>query len=175
MTETNELSIFDEIVNCGILEEDSILNLGAGHKEGKFLETLLEYNGTFGGGLVKAVDADPKRIKTLTKKFKNENVKFYETSIQNYIEVETEQSDWVVLTGIFDNYLYGNTQHDYIISVIKNYISLANKGLIISLKEKLTDEFSYEISYFFTYLYYNFQKFTIKKVEDGNYIFCIFK
>lgn len=175
MTETTEISIFDEIVNCGILEEDSVVNFGAGHKDGQFLETLLEYNGTFQKGLVKAVDPDPKKIKTLTKKFKDENLEFFETSLQSYIDNEPEKSDWIVLSGVFNSYLYGENQYDYVKAVIENCLPLSNKGIIVSIKENISEEFSYSMLFFFIYLDHTYGRFTYKKVLDGNHIFCIFK
>ena len=68
MTNTNEITIFDEIVNCGILEEDSIVNFGAGHSNGKFIETIRDYNESFGENQVIGVDVSSSRIKSLTKK-----------------------------------------------------------------------------------------------------------
>lgn len=175
MTNTDEITIFDEIVNCGILEEDSITNFGAGFDDGKFLETLIEYNGSLGEGLVKGIEPDSKKIKLLTKKFKNQNIEFYETSMQDYIDTEPQSSDWVIFTGVFDNHLYGEKQHDFVIASIESCLSMANKGIILSIKEEVSNEFVYSVPFFFSYVRYNYQRFTIKKVDDGNYIFCIFK
>ena len=74
MTNSETITIFDEIVNCGILEEDSVVVFGAGHDDGKFLETLLEYNGSFEKGRITAIDVDSKKIKSLSRKFYNEEI-----------------------------------------------------------------------------------------------------
>ena len=175
MTNGETITIFDEIVNCGILEEDSVVVFGAGHSDGKFLETLLEYNGSFEKGLITAIDADPKKIKNLSKKFANEEVLFLETSLQTHIDSEPDNSDWIVITGVFDNDLYGESQHDYVDFVVNNSLQYVNKGVIFSIKEEISENFMYSMLYFFVSLKSNYERVTIKKVTNGNYIFCIFK
>lgn len=175
MTNFEEITIYDEIVNCGILEEHSVLNFGAGDGKGKFIETLIEYNGLLEKGILTAIEPDPKKIKLLTKKFANEEVVFFETSLQSYIESEPENKDWVVITGVFDDHLYGEQQHDYVDSVIKSSMELSNKGVIFSIKKNLSEEFSYSMIYFFMSFTNTYHKVTVKKVDDNNYVFCIFK
>lgn len=169
------ITIFDEIVNCGILEEDSIVNFGAGDSNGRFIETLLDYNGSFEKGLVTAVEPDSKKVKELTKKFEQEEILFLETSLQSYIDSEPQNSDWVVITGVFDNHSYGDLQYDYVDSVVQNSIQIANKGVIFSLKHEINEEFKYSMLYFFVSLSNSYDKFTVKKFDNNNFIFCIFK
>lgn len=175
MTNIDEITIFDEIVNCGILEEDSVINFGAGYQDGKFLDTLIEYNGSLGQNLITAVDADPKKIKILSKKFKKENILIEENSMQDFLEESPILSHWSVLTGVFDNTLYGENQYDFVSSVVNSAIQYCEKGLIFTIKETISDEFKYSMIYFFTDFATIYQKFTVKKFNDGNYIFCIFK
>jgi hypothetical protein len=175
MTNSETVTIFDEIVNCGILEEDSVVVFGAGHGDGKFLETLLEYNGSFEKGRITAIDVDSKKIKSLSRKFSNEEILFLETSLQNYIDSEPENSDWIVITGVFDNNLYGESQHDYVDSVVNNSLQYVDKGVMFSIKEEISENFIYSMLYFFVSLKNNYERVTIKKVTNGNYIFCIFK
>lgn len=175
MTNMDKISVFDEIINCGILEEDSVVNFGAGSNNGKFIETLIEYNGSIQKGTFTAVEPDPKKIKTLTKKFLNEDILFLESSLQSYIDSEPQNSDWVVITGVFDDHLYGEHQHDYVDSVIQSSIGIANKGVIFSIKEEMDTDFKYSIIYFFVSLRNTYEKLTLKKFSDGIYIFCIFK
>lgn len=175
MTNIDEITIFDEIVNCGILEEDTILNLGAGHSNGKFLETLREYNGTFEEGKVIAVDSNSSKVKMLTKKFKNESISLIENPLQDYLENEPTVNDWTILTGVFDNNFYENQQYDFVTSVVDSSIQLSNKGVIFTIKENISESFKYSMIYFFTHFSNIYQRFTVKKFNDGNYIFCIFK
>ena len=175
MTNVEEITIFDEIVNCGILEEDSVVVFGAGHSNGKFLETLLEYNGSFEKGRITAIDVDSKKIKTLSRKFSNEEILFLETSLQNYIDCEPENSDWIVMTGVFNNNLYGESQHDYVESVVNNSLQYVDKGVVFSIKEEISENFTYSMLYFFVSLKNNYERVTIKKITNDNYIFCIFK
>lgn len=175
MTNTNEITIFDEIVNCGILENESVINFGAGHQDGKFLDTLREYNGNLGENLVTAVEPDPKKIRVLSKKFKNENISLEETTIQNYLEDNSKKHDWVVITGIFDNYLYGEKQYEFVSNICKFALDSSNKGVIFSIKETLSENFKYSMLYFFVDFSNTYKRFTLKKFKDDDYIFCIFK
>jgi hypothetical protein len=175
MTNIDETTIFDEIINCGILDEDSVLNFGAGDESGKFIETYLEYTSITEHGAFIAVDADVSKIEMLRDKFVDDNVLFTETSLQSYIDSESGKKDWVVITGIFDKHLYGEFQHDYVTSVIENTMTIANKGVIFTLKPNLSDSFMYSTLYFFVTFTNTYGKVTIKKVNDNNYVYCIFK
>lgn len=175
MINMNDITIFDEIVTCGLLEEDTIINFGAGHQDGKFLETLLEYNGTFGEKLVTAVDASSKKIRLLSKKFKNQNISLEEITIQDYLEDSRKKHDWSVITGIFDEYIYGEKQYDFVTNISNIALDNSNKGVIFTIKEKISDEFRYSMIYFLVHFSNTYEKFTIKKVKNDDYIFCIFK
>lgn len=175
MTNLNEITIFDEVVNCGILEEDSIVNFGAGHADGMFLETLRDYNGSLGQKTTVAIDINSKKIKMLSKKFKGEDLLIEEISIQDFIENSASTYDWTVITGVFDNFLYGERQYDFVTTIVNSAIKNCNKGLIFTIKETITDDFKYSMVYFLLYFSNNYQRLTVKKFNDGNYIFCIFK
>ena len=175
MTNNEEMTIFDEIVSCGILEEDSVINFGAGHQEGRFLQTLIDYNGTLLEDSIVAVEPNNSKVKTLKKNLKNQKILYVESSLQDYIDTEPPLKDWVVITGIFDNNLYGNQQYDFVTSVIQSSIEFSNKGVIFTIKENVSDDFKYSMLYFFTDFVNSYNKFTVKKHGDDNYVFCIFK
>lgn len=175
MTNMDDVTIFDEIVNCGILEEDSVLNLGAGHNNGKFLETLREYNGTLEKGRIIAVDSNSSKTKMLTKKFKTESISIIEKPLQDYLEDEPITNDWTILTGVFDNHLYGTQQYDFVTTIVDSSVQISNKGVIFTIQENVSEEFKYSMIYFFTHFSNTYKRFTVKKFNDDNYIFCIFK
>ena len=175
MTNAETITIFDEIVNCGILEEDSIVNFGAGHNKGQFLQTLLDYNGTLGEGLITAIDPDKNRIKEISKKFKGERVSYLEISLQDYIDSKPENKDWIVVTGVFDNYSYGDQHYEFIDLITTLSMEFVNKGVIFTLKRDTSESFKNYIFYFFMDFSTIYDKFTVKKCGDDNYVFCIFK
>jgi hypothetical protein len=175
MTNVEEITIFDEIVNCGILEDDTIVNFGAGHKRGQFLQTLLDYNGTLGEGLITAVEPDKSSMKDLSKKFKGERVSYLEMSLQDYIDSRPENKDWFVITGVFDNYSYGDQQYEFIDLITTLSMEFVNKGVIFTLKRNSEDSFKNYILYFFMDFSTIYDRFTVKKYGDDNYVFCIFK
>lgn len=175
MNDMNNITVFDEIVNCGILEEDTIINFGGGYRDGQFLQTLLDYDGNLGEGLVTVVEPDGKRLKGISKKFKGERLTLLEKSLQDYIDDTPEMKDWVVLTGVFNTPLYAEQQYNYVETVVRNSMALATKGVIFTLKENVSNEFRYSMMYFFVDFANTYTRFTVKKCDDDNYVFCIYK
>lgn len=174
MTNTEEITIFDEIVNCGILEDDSIVNFGAGHLNGSFLDTLRDYNEVLSNKVI-AVEPDSKRIKTLTKKFSDDGIQLLETSLQSYIDSEPELSDWIVITGLFNSPAFGINQHEYVSTVVRSSYEFVKKGVIFHIKQNISDDFKFVPFYFLADFGNSYDKFTIKKTGEDNYVFCIFK
>jgi len=174
MTNTEETTIFDEIVNYGILEEDSVVNFGAGHQGGIFLKTLRDYNGVLSDKVI-GVEPDPKRIKLLTKLFANDDVQLLETPLQSYIDSEPETVDWVVITGLLNNPIFGENQHAYVSTVVRESYGIVNKGVMFHIKENASDDFKFAPIYFLVDFANTYDRFTIKKIGEDNYVFCIFK
>lgn len=169
-----KLDIIDEIVDCGISSEDTILQLGIGYKNGKLLETLTEYWGIKASELtdITGIDVNDEKIKKLSKKFTN--VSFVKNTAQEYLDVADKKYDWHIVTGIFDEYMYDDLQHSFVLKTITRCLELSEHGVIFTLNKNIGDEFSYNPIFIYADLITNYSNVFSKKIED-NYIFCILK
>lgn len=174
MTNTD---IIDEIINCGISYEDGLLQFGAGYKDGALLFRISEETGVDPWDLegVTGVDANSVKIDSLTETF--HNCVFDNTSMQEWLDDldDAAPQDWVVTTGVFDEYLYGDMQHNFVFKSIQKCFELSRKGTIFTLKMNLTDDFSYNPLFIFAELMNSYSKVIVKKLDGDNYVFCILK
>lgn len=168
--------IIDEIINCGVSSEDNILQLGVGYKDGSLLHRLCEYWDTkpteFGS--LTGVDVDLNKIETLSEIFSGG--RFLEKSMQEYLDtVENNTFDWCILTGVFDEYLYGDLQHSFVFKTVSKCLELSENGVIFTLKINVSDDFSYNPVFIFADFVNTHSTVFAKKIEDNSYIFCILK
>lgn len=173
----NEL--IDEILNSGIESEDTILHLGVGFKDGELLETLSSYwdidakdflsNGSYIG-----VDVNPSITSKLNSKFKTDA--FITDSFQNYLDVNpTDEVDWTILTGVFNNNDYENNQYDFLFETLKRCMETSQNGVVFTLNPYLSNGFSYSVVFIFTHLISTYSKVFAKKLSESSYIFTIIK
>lgn len=168
--------IIDEIINCGISSEDTILQLGVGYKSGNLLEKLCDYWGLSTSELnyLTGVDVDPNKIDYLSETFSG--TRFIKNSMQEYLDtVENNSFNWCVLTGVFDEYLYGDLQHSFVFKTVNKCLELSENGVIFTLKIDASEEFSYNPVFIFADFVNTHSTVFAKKIEDNNYVFCILK
>lgn len=175
-------NILEEIIYCGISTDESILHFGAGYSKGDFLSTLMEVyeqdmENWKSSNLYRGVDVNKSKIKMLSKRYNHtdENM-FVNISLQEYLDVPFEKNyDWIVLTGVFDNQDYKERQHDYVFQVVNESFEKSNNGVIFTLNKKPDEEFEYSMISFFIGVMNSYNKFIVKRIDDDNYVFCIFK
>ena len=167
------------IVQHKISSLDSVLHLGVGYKNGIVLDSFCEYwditdseLDTFTG-----VDVDNFKINELSNKFTSSD--FWNKSMQEFLDnLPTQETsyDWCILTGVFNEYLYGVMQHDFMLYTINRCLEISKNGVIFTFKENLTDEFKYNPIFIFSSLITTYSKVFVQKIEDdNNYIFSILK
>jgi hypothetical protein len=162
-----------------IASNDTILHLGAGYKDGIIIDSLCNFWDispkeltTFTG-----VDVDTFRIEKLSKTFTSSE--FWNISMQeyldNYTNGETSNYDWCILTGVFNDYLYGDMQHNFLLKTVSKCLDISNNGVIFSFNEKLSEDFKYSLIFIFSNFITTYSKVFVQKTEDDNYIFSILK
>lgn len=175
-------NILEEIIYCGISTDESILHFGAGYSKGDFLSTLMDvYEQNIedwkSNNLYRGIDVNKSKIKMLSKRYKptDENM-FVGISLQEYLDVPFEKNyDWIVLTGVFDNKTYEQRQHDFVFQVVSESYEKSNTGVIFTLNRQPDETFEYSMISFFIGIMNSYNKFIVKRIDDNNYIFCIFK
>lgn len=169
----------DEILNSGIGSEDTILHLGAGFKDGALLETISNYwdvdtKDFLSNGYYFGVDANPSVTSILNSKFKTDV--FITDSFQNYLDVnDTQEVNWTILTGVFNNNDYGDRQYDFLFETLKRCMETSANGVVFTLNPYISNEFSYSIVFIFTHLISTYSKVFAKKLTESSYIFTILK
>jgi hypothetical protein len=168
--------IFDEIINCGISSEDTILQLGVGYKNGSLLYKLCEYwdlNSTEINKII-GLDIDPNKTESLSEIFSN--IQFVKNSMQEYLDtVENNSFNWCILTGVFDKYLYDDLQHNFVFKTVNRCLELSENGVVFTLKVNVSDEFSYNPVFIFADFVNTHSTVFVKKLENNTYVFCILK
>lgn len=166
-------NVAEEIIYCGVGMNESVLHFGACDKDLFFLETLDEH-----GLDIQYTAVDVKEeINTLFTRFqpveRTHTWMTVEESMQEFIDnVEDERYTWTLLTGVFDKPIYSERQYQFIDTVIRSCSDFSD-NVLFTISEQPTPEYKYSIVYLFQHFNQLFNKVTIKKVEEGKYIFCL--
>jgi hypothetical protein len=162
-----------EIIYCGVGNNESVLHFGACDKDLFFLETLDEH-----GLDIQYTAVDVKEeINTLFTRFQPmERTHLWisvEESMQAYIDdIENERYNWTILTGVFDKPIYSERQYQFIDTVIRSCSEFSD-NIIFTISEQPTPIYKYSMVYLFQHFNQLFNKVTVKKIEEGKYIFCL--
>jgi len=167
--------IVPEIIYNGISDEQSVLHLGAGYSDGDFIRVLESFEFTV---KYTGVDSNKEKIKKIKKEL-GSNKKSYANSIihssmQEFIDSnESNFYEWTVITGVFDEIIYGEQQYEFIFNTVEICKQFSTTGVTFTLKEKPSEEFTYSIIYILARLFSTYNNVTVKKILNGNYIFSV--
>jgi len=177
MEHTTELNqnFATEIIYCGIGQHESVLHFGACDKGLDFLKTLDEF------GLdieYTAVDVD-EEVNTLFSDFqpleRTHPWTTVQASMQEFIdEVDFERFNWSIITGVFDKPKYSERQYQFIDTVVRKCIEFSD-NVLFTIDENASASFKYSMIYLYSHFTNQYDKVTVKKIEDGKYIFHISK
>lgn len=168
-------SFATELIYCGIGQHESVLHFGACDKGLDFLKQLdqlgldIEYT---------AVDVS-EEVNTLFSDFEPMERTHpwitVQASMQEYIdEVDFEKYNWTIITGVFDKPKYSERQYQFIDTVIRKCITFSD-NVAFTIDEKSSASFKYSMIYLYSHFTNQYDKVTVKKIEDGKYIFHISK
>jgi len=172
-TEYDNTDLSREIIYCGIGNHESVLHIGACDKGLHFIKVLDEF------GLdiqYTAVDVDDD-VNTLFSDYepmeRTHQWISVQESMQEFIDNnEGERYEWTLLTGIFDKPKYSERQYQFIDTVVRECFRFSD-NVVFTINEQATAQFKYSIIYLFQHFNGQYNKVTIKKIEEGKYIFCL--
>lgn len=169
--ENDNTNLSREIIYCGIGNYESVLHFGACDKGLHFIKVLDEL------GLdiqYTAVDADEEINQLFTNYEPSERTHVWistQESMQEFIDnMEGERYEWTLITGIFDKPVYSERQYQFIDTVIQKCFEFSD-NVIFTISEQPTPVYKYSIVYLFQHFNQLYPKVTVKKVEDGKYVF----
>ena len=172
-----------EVLSCGIGKEDKLLHLGAGFSDNLIFNYLVDLNTQ---GLISdlnleyyAVDVNSEKLTELIKLNSETGDKFklhtYNQSVQGFLGTVTEEYHWTLITGIFNEKLYGDKQIEFLDGVLSEALKYSTEGVIfnINLTDKLDD--SYTIKHIISYIDSVYDRYKISRINEFDYIFCVNK
>ena len=175
------MTLTDELIRCGIKENSSIIHFGAGHKNGQFLVDM--YNSFKSNSISPnyvGVEAEESKVKsTIDLLLKNEVPSVYQNitniAMQDYIVDNNHQYDHAIITGIFDKSLYGETQFQFIHSIINELFKFVNESVLFTYNSSDHQEETYNIHYMNGYVQSNYSRYSVVRINEHEYLYCINK
>ena len=165
--------LLEEVIFCGIGQDESLLHFGACSSGNTILKILDEFELDIE---YTAVDVDSK-IKTFFTDFSPDErthpwISLQET-MQNFIDTITEERyNWTLITGIFDKPKYKEKQYQFIDAVLKECLKFSD-NVIFTIKVKEFEDFKYNTGFLLLHQFSKFNNVTAKKIKEDTYIFYI--
>jgi hypothetical protein len=162
------------ILSLGIEENQSIIHFGCGSRNGSFAEYIQDIPVKYLG-----IDANGDVIQKLNESIKSDRVSFKEETMQSVMDRTSEEKtiyDWSIVDGLLDKNLYGDNQYDFIDTIIRKCLILSDAGLSIIMDSTYTkDDDDYNQDFLSAYIASMYNKFTIMRMNEHQYIFSIYK
>jgi hypothetical protein len=171
-----------EILNCGVKKDDSILHLGSGFRNSSLFDYIFQLKSR---SLVP--DLDVKYTAVDVNSSKNEiistanselehplNVLTHTDSAQNYLDNNTLEYDWTIVSGLFDTIQYEDDQFNFIDKILGESLKYSKEGLIISIDSEKQNDKNY-IQDILTMIDESTPRYKISRLNEFDYIICIYK
>lgn len=163
----------DEIIYCGIGQNERVVHFGACDKGLNFINKIDEFALDIEYTAVDISD-DIHTIFTNNEPLeKTHNWSYNQESIQEFIDNnDYNQYDWSIITGIFDKPLYSERQYQFIDTIIRECFKFST-NVVFSIKEFPTPVYRYSMVYLFQHFTSLYNHVCVKKISENNYIFYI--
>lgn len=172
-----------EILSCGVGVMDKIVHFGSGYKNSllwDYLSSIKTQNLVENFGVIyTAVDADAHSINEISRTNAENatgiDVRLINNTMQSFLDTNTDEFDWSIVTGIFDKNLYGEEQFKFIDTMITNLLNISREGLIFTFDSSRESDESYNINLVIDYLSSIYNRYRINRINEENYVICIYK
>lgn len=96
------------------------------------------------------------------------------SSLQEFLDTNTDTFDEIIIDGIFDKWKYSYRQYDFLFTMINSCLQIVNDGVSIRLNlDRWENE--YNIHYLVTYFLNTYSHVGVEKLSDNRYIFTFNK
>lgn len=173
-----------EILSSGVGHLDSILHLGAGSLDSTVFSFLadLKANNAVQGMDVKynAVDVQQEaldKIATVNEKLAEPiYVNLHNVSAQEFLDNNSTEYTWTIISGIFDRNEYGEQQFQFVDKILAESLKVTTEGVIFTIdSRKQGDVFYYSIEQIIAYIQSTYSRYRISRVNEYDYVFCVYK
>ena len=183
MIDVEDQIVSREILTCGINTSDKIVHFGSGYKDSMLYRYLVSLRDQNLIGQINLdytmVDPDGSLSETVTEIDSNGNlgakVNIVESSMQEFLDGNTENFDWSIITGIFDSSLYGDKQFQFVDKILDACFNASNHGCIFTFDVSKESNESYTINHVISYVNQKFNRYRINKVNEKFYVVCIYR
>ena len=163
-----------EIIFLGIGNHESVLHFGACEEGLNFIDVLDQFELDIQYTAVDIKD----EVKTLFSDFEPQHRTHTwistQESMQEFIDnIDNQKYHWTILTGVFDKPLYSERQYQFIDTVIKSCKEFSH-NVVFTLNINKSTHFEYSIIYLVSHFCGQYEKVTVKKIDNDNYIFHIY-
>lgn len=170
-----------EILSCGVNINHSVLHFGAGYNNSMLFEYLTEI---VKNNLVEkldveytAVDVNQDKINQISNLNDNVgiNLETYSVDMQTFLDENTKEFDWTIITGIFDKNLYDENQFHFIDKIVDESLKISKEGIIFTFDSSVENSEDYSIGGIIPYVESLYSRYRVSKINEFNYIICINK
>lgn len=173
-----------EILSCGVGHLDSILHLGSGYSDNLVFTYLADLKAQ---NLVQdmaitysAVDVDQNSLTRITdvnaKLEEPIEVNLYNQSAQLFLDENTNEFGWTIITGLFDKNQYGEQQFQFIDKILAECLKKTTEGVIFTVDtQKEIDDPTYTIQHIIAYIESTYSRYRINRINEYNYVICVNK
>jgi len=172
-----------EILSSGVNISDKIVHFGAGYKNQlvwDYLSAIKQQNLVQEMEVIyTAVDVDAEAIASISKKNAEEqtgiDLRLVNNTMQSFIDTNTDEFDWSIVTGIFDKNLYGDEQFQFLDKILASLLNYSKEGVIFTFDSSKEKDENYGISQIINYVSSLYNRYRINRINEENYIICIYK
>lgn len=172
-----------EILSSGVNISDKIVHFGAGYKNQlvwDYLSAIKQQNLVQEMEVIyTAVDVDAEAIASISKKNAEEQIgidlRLVNNTMQSFIDTNTDEFDWSIVTGIFDKNLYGDEQFQFLDKILASILNYSKEGVIFTFDSSKEKDENYGISQIINYVSSLYNRYRINRINEENYIICIYK
>lgn len=173
-----------EILSCGVGHLDSILHLGSGYSDNLVFTYLADLKAQ---NLVQdmaitysAVDVDQNSLTRITdvnaKLEEPIEVNLYNQSAQLFLDENTNEFGWTIITGLFDKNQYGEQQFQFIDKILAECLKKTTEGVIFTVDTQTEiDDPTYTIQHIIAYIESTYSRYRINRINEYNYVICVNK
>ncbi len=172
-----------EILSSGVGISDKVVHFGAGYKNAllwEYLTAIKSQNLIEKFDLIyTAVDIDAEKINHISK-LNAENspgidIRLVNNTMQSFIDTNTDDFDWSIITGIFDENQYGEKQFEFLDRILSSLLNVSKEGVIFTFDSNGTSDEKYNINLIINYVSSMYNRYRINRINEENYIICIYK
>jgi hypothetical protein len=172
-----------EILACGVGKSDELLHLGSGFSENLIFSYIsdLKLQNIVPDLSVSytAVDVDKSKleqIESMNSRLESPlDVHFYNESMQSFLDTDSKEFKWTLITGLFDTKLYEDKQFEFIDKIVNESLKRSSEGVILTFDAQKKVDDTYTVQHIISYIESVYSRYRVSRINEYNYVICINK